>query len=130
MIGDTRISERDGWDWLAEACAREAHVSHFPSRRGIFCVQDEDDPSDEGILVIYNNHPYAAHPLRREAELGEIRSRLAAEGIPEVGFATHPQGGPADGYSFALVLGVGDGWQDFVEELVREATRAAWKDDR
>jgi hypothetical protein len=113
------------WQALANSCAEEAHIHHMSSHYGVFCIQDDDDADDKGILVIYDNHPYAKNVLLRERELDETRSRLHAEGFAELAFATFPKSGDGDGYTYAMVINASAEWHDFIGDLVEEARKAA-----
>ena len=87
-------TKKVNWDRFARACAEDAHVNWFPTRRGAWYINDLD------AVVVFNNHPYEDQPALRDEEVAEFRRRLAAEGIEELAFATYPE----DGYSYAMVL--------------------------
>lgn len=115
------------WRRLARRFAADAYANHMASHRGVWHVEDID------VLVIYSNHPYAHEPLRREWELGLLLRKLAAAGIPQLGRASFPEGGPDDGYSVAFVIDAGGDQHSLVarlyEECIDEAARPT-KEDR
>jgi hypothetical protein len=119
-----RIADKTS-DWPATALvwAREAWTHDRSRRNGLYLVQAFD--GDAGYFVIYNNHPDMAFPHLRAQELDEIRGRLSAAGIAELAYATHPH--PEGGYTYALVLAVGAGWEGVVEGLVSDAMDVCWR---
>jgi hypothetical protein len=119
-----KLVKSDAVDWqsTARVWAREAYKHDHGNRTGVYAVESHD----QGVfLVIYNNHAYAEYPLLREQELTEIRRRLKSAHIPELAYATYSQ--VREGYTYALVLGVGEGWEKRVEALVDAAMDACWK---
>src|SRR4051794_5229050 len=49
------------WQGLADTLARDAHQNYFSSRRGVWFLERE------GVLCLYNNHPYK-DPKQRVTE--------------------------------------------------------------
>jgi hypothetical protein len=104
--------DQKDWNRLAKMCASDAHEHHFPSRRGIWHVEDLD------VLVIYNNNPYSEGPHLRDEEVAKIRLWLQAAGIEELAYATYPE----DGYTFAMVIRAGEDQLGRVADAVTEIT--------
>lgn len=123
MAVDTMADEVGAWEADARGWAREAWTHDDNKRNGLYLVQAH--AGDAGYFVIYNNHADVAFPLLREQELTEIRRRLRAAGIAERAYATHPH--PGGGYTYALLLAVGAGWEGVVEGLVSDAMDACWR---
>jgi transcriptional regulator with XRE-family HTH domain len=97
------------WQRTAYMCAADASENFFPSRRGVWYLEDL------GALCFYNNNPYDLYPRRREEEVAEFRKRLKSAGIRELAYATYPPPGEEDaGYTFAMIVDAG---QDRAEEL-------------
>jgi len=88
-----------GWKDFAGACAKTAHEDFFATRWGTWIVDEMP-----GVLVVFSNHFYRSFPKRQTEEIDELRRRFAAAGIEVLGLATYPTSGPADGYSYAMVL--------------------------
>ena len=106
-----RVSERahaagltqtpEGWHALATNCAIYASEHEFHSHRGIYPLTDHGKTT----ICIYNNHPYANDPARRDRELASFREFLALEEITELGFATWPpEGDEQPGYTYAMII--------------------------
>lgn len=112
------------WQSTARVWAKEACKHDFDQRSGLYSVESEES-GQRSFLVVFNNHDYADYPLLRAQELSEIRRRLKSAHIPELAYATYPHAG--QGYTYALVLGVGEGWEERVETLVGAAMDACWK---
>jgi hypothetical protein len=110
------------WDAKAGAWARTAWERDCARRNGLYLVRG--DERGRAYLVIYNNHPHAGFPLLRDQELTEIRRRLNAAGVTELAYAVYPH--PREGFTYAVVLGVGAGWEARVERLVNEAADVCW----
>jgi hypothetical protein len=112
-----------GSDWRGTAndWAKEAWEHDSDRRDGLYLVQTSD--ADTGYLVLYNNHAHAGFPRLREQELTEIRCRLSAAGIGELAYACYPH---RAGFTYAVVLNVGAGWEEFVECLVSGAMDVCW----
>ena len=113
-------TKKVNWDRFARACAEDAHVNWFPTRRGAWYINDLD------AVVVFNNHPYEDQPALRDEEVAEFRRRLAAEGIEELAFATYPE----DGYSYAMVINAGRDREqvlaDMMKEIVKNAILRSW----
>ena len=105
------MMRKKDWAAFAAACARDAHLMWFSSRRGVWYFEDCD------VLVLYNNHPYK-HPTLRAEELAEFRGRLRADGIEELAYATYPD----DGYTYALVVDAGRDRERHLAAIMREIT--------
>jgi hypothetical protein len=74
---------------------------------------------EEDVLVFFDNAPLRGSMWARERAVAQFRAYLAGAGIRVLAAATHPQCGPDDGLSLALVLDAGvDG---------EEAVTAAWE---
>lgn len=58
----------------------------------------------DSLCVVFNNHPDAGMPTRRDKELNEFRAWLADVGVEELAYAEHPDRGPNEGHSYALLL--------------------------
>ena len=104
------IRSKRSWELFPKRCAKDAHENCFSSRCGSWYFEDRD------VVVIYNNHPYAVYPERRDEELVQFRNWLRAEGIQELSFATYPE----TGYSYAIILDVSKDRETFVVEAMRE----------
>jgi hypothetical protein len=87
------------WHQLAVECARDACENHFDTRRGMDLMED-------GVVCLFNNHPYAKFPSLRDEETAEFRRRLAEEGsMAELAYATYPPEGEEDaGYTYAMLI--------------------------
>jgi hypothetical protein len=122
MIRRAEIKRVD-WQFTASVWAKEAYKHDCGNRNGVYSVE-ADDRGEETFLVIYNNHDYAEYPSLREQELTEIRRRLKSARIPELAYATYTE--RRERSTYALVLGVGTGWEERVETLVDAAMDACW----
>ncbi len=118
----TRAASALDWQATAGAWAREAWEKDGGRRNGLYLVHAHE--RERGYLVIYNNHPHAGFPLLREQELSEIRRRLSAAGVAELAYAIYPH--IREGFTYAVVLGVGAGWAARIASLVHDATDECW----
>jgi hypothetical protein len=121
-MSETDVKER-GED-LAECLAYVAHTACFESHWGIWRLP--------GCRVaIYNNHP----DPRRDGLLEKLGAWLAAERLPEVGFATYPpEGEEGEGYTFVLIVLIDrieadDAIAAEYQRLIHEAMGVAGPDD-
>lgn len=87
------------WQTLAKAAAYDAWLNYFYSRRGHWRYNEEQ------VIIYYNNHPYEGFPTLRDEETNELRRRMAAEGYPELGYATYSTTEDGRGYTLALIIG-------------------------
>jgi transcriptional regulator with XRE-family HTH domain len=116
------LMTKKSWAEFAFKCAFDAHENHFPSRRGVWFIEDLD------VLVLYNNNPYEKYPTRRDEELAEFRRRMKAEGIKELAFATYPpEGKEQAGYTYALVIDASQDRQDWVVQNMGEIIEESFK---
>jgi hypothetical protein len=91
----------------AEIAALHANEHLFESHWGSYpmdCAELDEDGDDGKVLVVYDNHPYSAGTEYRDRQLCRLRQRLDQRGYGEVGFASYPSEGAAEGYSFALLV--------------------------
>jgi transcriptional regulator with XRE-family HTH domain len=118
--------QKFSWPEFAEGCAKDACENHFPSRRGVWYIQDLN------VLVIYNNNPYDRNPGLRDGEVAEFRRRLLAEGLKELAYATYPPPGAEDeGYTFAMVIDAGRDREEWVVDTWKDVLcRSPWQKDR
>ena len=108
------------WYSLAYMCASDACENHFPSRRGIWFLEDL------GVLCLYNNNPYEKHPTLRDEETAEFRRRMKAEGIKELAYATYPPEGQEDaGYTYAMLIDVDEEKMGWVRDTMLEILLAS-----
>ena len=107
----------DSPELLARASARDAHIKHFSSRRGVWYFEDAD------LLVLYNNNPHE----HRDEELAALRDILVGHGIKELAFATYPRKGKDAGYTYAMVVDASRDREELVAELAQQAAIQALK---
>jgi hypothetical protein len=106
------------WQRLAESLAREAYEIHFPSRQGVWFIEDR------GVICLYNNNHYPKHPTFRDEELAKFRARMRAEGIKELAYGTYPpEGQEAAGGTYAMVIGAGKDKMGWVAETMEDIVR-------
>jgi hypothetical protein len=116
-----KLTSRAIWSELAAVLAREAHLEHFPSRRGLWVLEDE------GALCVCNNNPYAKHPPLRDEETMEFRRRMEAAGIKVLAYETYPPRGEEDaGYTYALLLEAGADKSVFVADTMLSVMSFIW----
>jgi hypothetical protein len=124
-----RVSQSQ-WDKLAQFCAENAHERNFSSRRGAYPINVPAEPSIDvpaepsEVLCVYNNNPYVAGPALRDDETARLRKRLKAAKIEELAYATYPA---ESGYTFAMILAIGEGQLPVVRDLVIEVTRESYE---
>ncbi|MGA7713999.1 MAG: hypothetical protein WCA81_19050, partial [Rhizomicrobium sp.] len=70
------------------------------------------------------NNPYVADPALRDDETARLRKRLKAAKIEELAYATYPA---ESGYTFAMILAIGEGQLPVVRDLVIEVTRESYE---
>jgi len=102
---------------LAEACAKDAHQNFFSSRRGIWFF------SDEGVLCLYDNNPYANDSKLRESEFQRLLQALKRQGILELGFATFGDDPNFPDYTYAMIVDAGEDQENLVYELWQDVLR-------
>jgi hypothetical protein len=108
------------WHSLAYRCAFDACENHFPSRRGVWFLEDI------GVLCLYNNNPYASDPTQRDKETDELRRRMKEAGIKELACATYPPEGEEDaGYTYAMLIAAEKEKADWVRETMEEIVATA-----
>ena len=115
------MNRKRDWQAFARTCAANAFENHFSLRQGV-CHNKAND-----VLVVYNNSPYKHYPRLRDQEMGLLREKLNQHGIEQLAIASHPVGGPEDGYSCAMVLDANRSQRRLVTRLVREAQAEAWE---
>src|SRR5205085_8283935 len=71
------------------------------TKRGVMLVEDED------VLVYFDNTPVGGSMRARDRLVALLSGHLADRGINVLASATHPQSGPDDGLSLAVVLDAG-----------------------
>ncbi|WP_165245545.1 hypothetical protein [Paludisphaera soli] len=108
------------WRRLAQDLALHACEDHFPTRRGVWFIEEA------GVLCLFNNNPYEGFPTLRDEELAEFRRLLDVEGLRELAYATYPPEGDEDpGYTYAMIIEAGQeklGWaEDAMGEIVRRS---------
>ncbi|HEY1379642.1 MAG TPA: hypothetical protein VGF55_22760, partial [Gemmataceae bacterium] len=79
--------------------------------------------ADEGVLVLYDNHPPAGSMRLRERVVARFEALLAGAGIGVLAAATYPQHGPDDGRTLAVVLDAGEADQAAVVDTWDRACR-------
>src|SRR5262245_27441964 len=105
---------------MAEVFARDAGENCFGSRRGVWELTDVP-----GVVVLYNNNPYAAGKWLREDETQRIRERLVALGCEVLAYAEYPPPGEEDaGYTYAMIV---RGDDDLVAVVASHETGETWK---
>lgn len=109
------------WRTLAEVAACDACENYFPSRRGIWFLEDVNK------LCVYNNNPYAKHPDLRDEETSAFRDWLQANGIKELAYATYPAAGEDAGYTYAMILDAGADREAEVAAELRRILAESWK---
>jgi hypothetical protein len=75
---------------------------------------------DVDKLCLYNNHPYARYPERRDEETAAFRRWLKANGIKELAYATYPETGVDAGATYAMIVDAG---KDRLAEIRAELQR-------
>jgi len=114
---------KPAWHELAFAFAKDAHEDHFPSRRGVWHIEDL------GVLCLYNNNPYANYPALRDEETAAFRKRMRAAGIKVLAYATYPpEGEESAGYTYAMLLDAGQDKQSFVADTMADIVK--WSHER
>ena len=117
--GVRKVSDADAkgaitprWQHCAQEMARKAFEDFFPSRRGVWFLDEL------GVLCVYNNSPYSDGPKRRDQETTTFRRWLKKEGIREHAYATYPEAGEDAGYTYAMLLDAGaDRLQEVIDAL-------------
>lgn len=100
----TKTMNADEARRLARAAAETAHEAEFHSRRGVYGLSGHPQ-----YCVLNNNNPYEVDTDLRHEELAEFREWLGQNGMMEAAFATYPARGETAGYTFAMVIDIGDG---------------------
>ncbi len=77
--------------------------------------------TDVGCLVVYDNNPLDAAPLRGDRVFAALRDLLSRAGIPVRADASYPVGGPDDGYTAVLLLEAGEDRQADVIRMFQYA---------
>jgi hypothetical protein len=98
---------------MARDAAETAFARDFETRSGFRVLAGV--LRRDSLCVVYNNHPYKGCPTRRDKELAEFRAWLADMGVDELAYAEHPDRGPHEGYSYALLLWCVPGSEPHVE---------------
>lgn len=125
---------KTAWREFALKCAEDAKTNRFPSRRGIYVINDVPTSSGQAICL-YNNNPYrkpghgnVIDHARRDTETELFRRRMMELGIGELGYATFPPAGhDLAGYTYALILDGTETQSEKVRDAMREALREAWE---
>jgi transcriptional regulator with XRE-family HTH domain len=113
------MMKKQDWTQFAKVCAADAHENWFESRRGTWYIKDLD------VVVLYNNNPYAQYPTLRDEELAEFLSRLRAEGIQELAYATYPE----DGYTYAMVIDASRDREQFLADVMQDIMMETFRRD-
>jgi hypothetical protein len=84
---------------MAFEIAEEAYKENFESRRGVGTFEDEPG------IYLWDAHPYAGDPHRREREMSMLESALLKRGIAVEARASYPpEGDESAGYTVAIVF--------------------------
>jgi hypothetical protein len=112
------VAFAQNWQAIAHEMAKEAFEQHFPSRRGVWYLEEF------GILCFYDNNPYAGCPRLREHQTAAFRLLIQKAGIDELAYATYPPAGEKDAaYTFALLLNAGETHMPLVVHMVEVVVR-------
>lgn len=87
------------WDLLAQDAAKDAHDNNFPSRRGLYAVENVG-------IVYYDNNPFKLprEQDRREELISQFRAFLNRSNFQEKACAYFPTSGESKDYTFAMVI--------------------------
>lgn len=103
---------------LAQGLAEDAHENHFPSRRGMWTIDDRP-----GVICLYDNNPIGGpEDDPRDNCLSQVVVALADLGIPVLAEGYYP--GPEDdrpGYTRTLLLEASDDRMDEIGEVWKAA---------
>jgi len=105
---------------IAKRTAKMAFEEYSSSRRGVWYV--------DGIVVVYNNHPYAARfPELRDQETAEFRTRIRETGITELAYAIYPPMGQEDGgYTYAMLLAASEDQMETIRDILQAVIMDSW----
>jgi UDP-N-acetylglucosamine 1-carboxyvinyltransferase len=103
---------RLAWELVAVNAAKDAHENNFPSRRGIYVIEDVG-------IVYYDNNPYELPREKdpREKLLSQFRDFLKSSKLKEKASAYWPPNGDDKDYTFAMVIEA----QEFMFDAIRVA---------
>lgn len=111
--GDARANLNDLYGRMAKDAAETAFARDFETRSGFRVLAGV--LRRDSLCVVFNNHPSEGTATRRDKELNEFRAWLADMGVDELAYAEHPDRGPDEGYSYALLLWCVPGSEPHVE---------------
>ncbi len=99
---DAVANLNDVYKRMAREAAETAFARDFETRSGVRVLAGV--LGSDSLCVGFNNQPHEGFPTRRDRELNEFRAWLVDVGVEELAYAEHPDRGPYEGYTYALLL--------------------------